>query len=117
MSRGDGGGGRGGGEEGGERVDWDALEADLRAAGYAVDRQGEGVLMVTVPADVPALAGEPAGFVERVLAALPGVRIPTDPAVIPADVRAVVADRGATAEVHSGNRTELHVAVSADGVW
>ncbi|ESP89312.1 hypothetical protein [Candidatus Halobonum tyrrellensis] len=105
----------------GERVEWDALEADLRAAGYAVDRQGTGdgetVLLVTVPADVRGLAGDPEGPLDRLLALLPGVRVPTDPAVIPDDVRAAAAARDATAEVHSGSPSELHVVVSADGVW
>ena len=101
-------------------TDWAALEAALRAAAYTVDRQGddrETVLMVTVPADVSSLSGDPEGPVERLLERLPGVRVPTDPAVIPADLRATAAEHGATAEVHSGSRTELHVVVSADGVW
>ena len=104
----------------GADIDWAALETRLRAAGYAVDRQGddrETVLMVTVPADVPSLSGGPGSVVGRLLELLPGVRVPTDPSVVPADLRATAAEYGATVEVHSGNRTELHVVVSADGVW
>ena len=115
---GDGGRAGDGGGSDGTGVDWDALESDLRGAGYRVVRRDSGgpTLTVTVPTDVPALTDDPEGAFGRLLARLPGVRIPTDPSVIPADVRAIAGEYGAVAEVVSGNRTELHVAVSADGV-